>query len=75
MVNLASYTQNKTLYCESFDALWLGLSSVYTSADFKDDLVWTAQPTNGYGFTDSILKSGHHLFDSVLHAQVLSPGR
>jgi hypothetical protein len=23
------------------------------------------------GFTDSIMKSGHHLFDSVLHAQVL----
>ena len=34
--------------------------------------MWTATPTNGYGFTDSILKSGHHLFDSVLHAQVLA---
>ena len=23
------------------------------------------RPTTGYGFTDSILKSGHHFFDSV----------
>ena len=71
VVNLANYTANRTLFCESVDALWLGLDSVYTSADFKDDLVWTGPATTGYGFTDSILKSGHHLFDSVLHAQVL----
>eukprot|EP01050_Picozoa_sp_SAG11_P011184 SAG11_NODE_1168_length_5617_cov_20.200254_2_plen_492_part_00 len=71
VVNLANYTGNKTLFCASVDALWLGLDSVYTSADFKDDLVWTGAATTGFGFTDSILKSGHHLFDSVLHAQVL----
>ena len=71
VVNLANYTGNKTLFCDHVDALWLSLDSVYTSADFKDDLVWTGPATTGYGFTDSILKSGHHLFDSVLHAQVL----
>jgi hypothetical protein len=71
VVNLANFTQNKTLFCSNFDMLWRSLNSVYVSAAFKDDLVWTAAPTSGYGFTDSILKSGHHLFDSVLHAQVL----
>ncbi len=71
VVNLANFTQNKTLFCSNFDMLWRSLNSVYVSASFKDDLVWTVTPTNGYGFTDSILKSGHHLFDSVLHAQVL----
>lgn len=71
VVNLANYSNNRTLFCDNVDALWLGLNSVYTSADFKDDLVWTAPATSGYGFTDSILKCGHHLFDSVLHAQIL----
>jgi hypothetical protein len=71
VVNLANYTNNKTLFCDHVADLWLSLDSVYTSAEFKNDLVWTAPPTTGYGFTDSILKSGHHLFDSVLHAQVL----
>ena len=49
VVNLANFTQNKTLFCSEFDMLWSGLNSVYVSADFKDDLVWTAAPTNGYG--------------------------
>eukprot|EP01052_Picozoa_sp_SAG31_P026206 SAG31_NODE_2358_length_5873_cov_12.058019_1_plen_463_part_00 len=71
VVNLANYTQNKTLFCDHVGALWFSLESVYTSADFKDDLVWTSAATTGYGFTDSILKTGHHLFDSVLHAQAL----
>ena len=31
---------------------------------------YSATPTTGYGFTDSIPKSGHFLFDSVLHVQV-----
>ena len=59
VVNLANFSNNKTLFCDRVDALWFGLSSVYSSPDFKDDLVWTEGVTTGYGFTDSILKSGH----------------
>ena len=71
VVNLANYTANRTLFCDHVDQLWFGLHSVYTSPQFKDGLVWTAGMTSGYGFTDSIEKSGHHTFDSVLHVQVL----
>jgi hypothetical protein len=49
VVNLANFTQNSTLFCSEFDMLWSALNSVYVSPDFKDDLVWTAAPTSGYG--------------------------
>ena len=50
--------------------VWLGLSSVYASPAWRDGLAFAPGLVNGYGFTDSIAKSGHRLFESVLHVQV-----
>jgi hypothetical protein len=67
VANLANFTANSTLFCSRVGQLWKGLGLVYAGPSFKDGLVYTPTPQSGYGFTDSILKSGHHLFDSVIH--------
>jgi hypothetical protein len=57
--------------CAALPGLWTGLNSSYGSTSFHDGLLYSAQPMAGYGFTDSIAKSGHRLFISVLHFEAL----
>jgi hypothetical protein len=71
LANLANVTNNKTLFCDHVELVWTGLNSVYHSEAFRDSLAYSSTLQSGYGFTDSIDKSGHRLFESVLHYQVL----
>ena len=58
--------------CRALPALWAGLSSSYTNnASFRDGLLYSAAPASGYGFTDSVAKSGHRFFISALHLEAL----
>jgi hypothetical protein len=63
VVNLANYTSNKTLFCTYVDTLWFGLHSVYTSASFKDDLIWTPSTTTGCtsATTSTHFALGYHI--------------
>ena len=71
IANLANLTRNAPLFCRYVDTLWYGLSNVYSSSNFSDHLVYSEVAVSGYGFTDSILKRGHFLFNSLLHIQAL----
>ena len=58
--------------CAALPMLWDGLNSSYSNPlAFHQGLLYSAQPQSAYGFTDSIAKSGHHLFISVLHLEAL----
>ena len=50
---------NSALFCDRVVKVFAGLDQVYADPNsFRDNLVFSAAPISGYGFTDSIPKSG-----------------